>query len=117
MVVPIRLGNNAVGCLEVANKKRVQDFTSNDLELVQQISDEIASGLIAHEMKFNIKKESEEELRFVKGLMNQTFNSFVVPMVSEASALATSILKAERVVFFMYNKDIDHLYSLSSSGP
>lgn len=35
-------------------------------------------------------------------------------MVAEATQLCTSVLKAERVLFFMYNKDIDHLYSLSA---
>ena len=35
-------------------------------------------------------------------------------MISEINQLCVSILKAERVLFFMYNKDIDHLYSISS---
>lgn len=30
LIVPIKLGNNAIGCLEVANKKRNGDFTTND---------------------------------------------------------------------------------------
>jgi len=34
-------------------------------------------------MKYNIKKESDEELRYVKGLMNQSFNTFLIPMISE----------------------------------
>jgi hypothetical protein len=28
-------------------------------------------------MKYNIKKESDEELRYIKGLMNQSLNSFL----------------------------------------
>jgi len=31
LVVPIKLGNNAIGCLEVANKKKGGEFTSNDI--------------------------------------------------------------------------------------
>ena len=65
-------------------------------------------------MKYNIKKESDEELRYIKGLMNQSLNSFLIPMISEINQLCVSILKAERVLFFMYNKDIYHLYSISS---
>jgi predicted transport protein len=34
-------------------------------------------------MKYNIKKESEDELKYVKGLMNQSYNSFLIPMVAE----------------------------------
>ena len=111
---PIKLGNNAIGCLEVANKKKVQDFTTNDIFLIQTVCDQISNGLIAHEMKYNIKKECDEELKYIKGLMNQSFNTFLIPMISEINQLCVSVLKSQRVIFFMYNKDIDHLYSISS---
>ena len=113
LIVPIKLGNNAIGCLEVANKKRNGEFTTNDAQVLEDVTNSIASGLIAHEMKYNIKKESDEELRHVKGLMNQSLNSFLIPMISEGNALCQQVLKSEKVVFFMYNKDIDHLYSIS----
>jgi|TARA_B110000305_G_C19399194_1_gene619176 GAF domain-containing protein len=83
LVAPIKLGNNAIGCLEVANKKKVQDFTSNDIGILKAVCDQISNGLIAHEMKYNIKKESDEELRYIKGLMNQSLNQFLIPMISE----------------------------------
>ena len=70
LFVPIKLGNHAIGVFEVANKKGAQDFTTNDFTLVQQIAEEIASGLISHEMKFNIKKEFDEEAKYFKGLLN-----------------------------------------------
>lgn len=63
MIIPIKLGNNAVGCFELANKKGTQEFTDHDQAIIQQICDEIASGLISYEMKFNIKKEFDEELK------------------------------------------------------
>ena len=64
-------------------------------------------------MKYNIKKESDEELKYIKGLMNQNLNSFLIPMIGEISTLCQQVLKAEKIVFFMYNKDIDHLYSVT----
>ena len=70
LLVPIKLGSHAIGVFEVANKKASQDFTSNDFTLVSQVADEIASGLISHEMKYNIKKEFEDETKYYKGLMN-----------------------------------------------
>ena len=70
LICPIKLGNNAIGCIEVANKKKSQDFTTNDSSLLKSICDQISNGLIAHEMKYNIKKESDEELKHFKGLMN-----------------------------------------------
>ena len=34
MVVPIKLGNNAIGCMEVANKRRGGELTSNDIQVL-----------------------------------------------------------------------------------
>ena len=34
LLIPIKLGNHAIGVFEVANKKGNQDFTSNDFTLV-----------------------------------------------------------------------------------
>ena len=65
-------------------------------------------------MKYNIKKESDEELKYIKGLMNQNLNSFLIPMIGEISTLCQQVLKAEKILFFMYNKDIDHLYSVTA---
>ena len=67
-------------------------------------------------MKYNIKKEADEELRHVKGLMNQSFTQFLVPLVAEVSGLCVSVLKAEKVLFFLYNKEIDHLYSVTAKS-
>jgi GAF domain-containing protein len=74
MLIPIKLGNHAIGVFEVANKKGTQDFTTNDYTLVMQLADEIATGLISHEMKYNIKKEFDDEVKYFKGLLNQSYN-------------------------------------------
>lgn len=81
-----------------------------------QVCDEIASGLISHEMKYNIKKEFDDELKYFKGLMNQSYHTFLVPMITEVSTMIQSVLKAEKSVLFLQNKEIDHLYSLSLSN-
>ena len=66
-------------------------------------------------MKYNIKKEFDDELKYFKGLMNQSYHTFLVPMITEVSAMVQSVLKADKSVLFMQNKEIDHLYSLSLS--
>lgn len=63
---------------------------------MSQICEEIASGLISHEMKHNIKKELDDELKYYKGLMHQSFNTLLIPMVSEIATLAQSVVKAEK---------------------
>ena len=70
MFILIKQGNHAIGVFEVANKKSPQDFTTNDYTLVMQLADEIATGLISHEMKYNIKKEFDDEVKYFKGLLN-----------------------------------------------
>jgi len=78
----VKLGSNAIGCFEVANKKGNLDFTTNDLEVLSSVATELASGLISHEMKYNIKKEFDDELKYYKGLLNQSYNTFLIPMLS-----------------------------------
>lgn len=116
LFVPIKLGSHAIGVFEVANKKANQDFTSNDFTLVNQVADEIASGLISHEMKYNIKKEFEDETKYYKGLMNQSYHTFLIPMISEVTQIMKGMIQAEQAVMFMLNKEIDMLYSLSLSA-
>ena len=115
LFIPIKLGNHAIGVFEVANKKHNQDFTSNDFTLLSHVADEIASGLISHEMKYNIKKEFDDQVKYYKGLMNQAYHIFLVPMITEANTIVQNVLKAEKTVLFLLNKEIDMLYSLSTS--
>ena len=96
LFIPIKLGNHAIGVFEVANKKGSQDFTSNDFTLLSQVADEIASGLISHEMKYNIKKEQDEQVKYFKGLMNQAYHTFLIPMVTELSTSVSNVLKADK---------------------
>ena len=114
--MPIKLGSHAIGVFEIANKKSNQDFTSNDFTLLSQLADELAGGLISHEMKYNIKRELEVEVRYHKGLANQSYHQFLIPMVSDLTASARDLLKAQKAVLFVLNKDIDHLYSLALDG-
>lgn len=81
LIVPIKLGNNAVGCIEVANKRGGQELTDQDLNMLEMLSEEMASGLISYEMKHNIKKELEDEVKYGKSLFKQTYNSFLLPIL------------------------------------
>jgi hypothetical protein len=47
-------------------------------------------------MKHNIKKELDDELKYYKGLMHQSYNTLLIPMVSEIATLAKSVVKAEK---------------------
>jgi hypothetical protein len=47
-------------------------------------------------MKFNIKKEFDDELKHVKSLMNECYNTFLIPMINEFNQAIMSIIKAEK---------------------
>jgi len=47
--------------------------------------------------------------------MNQAYHIFLVPMVTEVSSIIQNVLKAEKTMLFLLNKEIDMLYSLSTS--
>ena len=51
MVVPLKLGRNVVGCIEVANKRGIQEFTDQDQDILKTISEQVAGGLISYEIK------------------------------------------------------------------
>ena len=63
-------------------------------------------------MKYNIKREFEDEVKHFKGLANQSYNCFLVPLCSDLATLIARVLKAKKVILFMQHKDIDHLYSI-----
>lgn len=48
--------------------------------------------------------------------MNQAYHTFLIPMVAEVTQILQNVLKAEKTLLFMINKEIEHLYSLSLSS-
>lgn len=61
---------------------------------LEHITNEIATGIISYEMKFNIKKEFDDELKHVKGLMNESYNTFLIPMLNEVKNTLVALLDA-----------------------
>ena len=66
--------DNAIGVAGVTtllDYRGQKDAAGRTLEQsVAAVADEIASGLISHEMKYNIKKEFDDQVKYYKGLMN-----------------------------------------------
>ena len=71
--------------------------------MLAQVNEEIASGLISHDMKYNIRKEFDDEVRYFKGLLNQSYQSYFVPMAQEIIGMLTRVTGADKVVLFMHN--------------
>lgn len=96
LIVPIKLGNNSIGCIEISNKKGHSVMSDNDLDTLDMICEEIGQGLITYELKFNLKKEMDDELKHIKGVINECYNNFLIPMVTELNSSLMNIMKAEK---------------------
>ena len=64
--------------------------------MIEMLSEEIANGLISYEMKHNIKKEIDEEVKYGKSLMKDSYNNFLLPIVSEMIGAFLNLLNADR---------------------
>ena len=76
----------------------------------------VASGLISNELKQGMKKEIDDETKYSKGVLVESYNQFLSPILTEVTTLISKSLSAEQVVLFLHNKEIDHLYSFSPTG-
>lgn len=86
------------------------------MESLKAISEQVAGGIISYEMRQQtLKREIDEELKYQKGLLNESYNQFLAPILADVSIMISKTLKAEKVVLFLHNKDIDHLYSFSTT--
>ena len=54
-----------LGCIEVANKRGIQEFTDQDLESLRIISDNVSGGIISYEMRQQtLKREIDEDIKY-----------------------------------------------------
>lgn len=47
-------------------------------------------------MKFNLKKEFDLELKHIKGLMNESYNNFLIPIIKEFNSFIMNMIGAEK---------------------
>lgn len=85
MLVPLKLGRNVVGCLEIANKRGTQEFTDHDQDILKMVSEQVAAGIISYEMRQQtvFKRETDDELKYQKGLLNESYNQFLAPIIAD----------------------------------
>ena len=62
------------------------------------ISEEVASGIISNELKVNgsTKKDIDDEIKYIKGMLNQSYSTFLDPILNEVSKMLSTIIKSER---------------------
>lgn len=81
LCVPIKLGGNAFGCLELANKSAA--FTKDDLHFASSVAKELALGL-SNKLTPNSLEFKEESSRILS------------PLVKNVLIILADTLKAER---------------------
>jgi len=47
-------------------------------------------------MKYNIKKEFDEEVKYFKGLLNQSYNQLFIPMALEVTSMLMRVSKSAK---------------------
>jgi len=47
-------------------------------------------------MKFNIKKEFDDEAKYFKGLLNQSYNQYFVPLALAVTLMIQRISKSDK---------------------
>lgn len=60
------------------------------------ISEQVAGGIISYELKQSLKKEIDDEAKQAKGILNDTYNQFLTPILGEISTMLTKTLHAEK---------------------
>ena len=48
-------------------------------------------------------------------MINEAYNQFLAPILTDVSIMINRTLKSEKVIMFLHNRDIDHLYSFSTT--
>jgi hypothetical protein len=57
----------------------------------------VAAGLISFEMRQqSLKKEIDDENKYLKGLLNESYNQFLAPILADVQILLMKTLKAEK---------------------
>ena len=61
------------------------------------VSEQIASGIISFELRHTtLKKEIEDEVKSQKGVLLESYNQMLGPILNEVSVLLTKHLQAEK---------------------
>ena len=71
---------------------------------MSQVAKELAHGFLQHEMKRNIKREFDAEVAQVRGLINETQNLFLKPMLSNLNQIICESLDCEKYFSFVLTK-------------
>jgi len=108
LCVPIRMEKTALGVLELINKK-AGNFSEQDLRFVTLVANQIASGLVAYEMKSNIRAEMEKEAAKKKEIVSKSQDLFMNPTVNYLCQTVSQLLNSERTSIFLYDAESDML--------
>jgi hypothetical protein len=61
------------------------------------VSEKVAAGLISFEMRQqSLKKEIDDENKYLKGHLNESYNQFLAPILADVQILLMKTLKAEK---------------------
>ena len=111
LCMPINFADFSIGVIELTNKHRGCEYTEIDIKLVKEVCKNLATGLLQEEMTTNISNERLKEKQMERKLNTNNLKAYI-PLFNNLSKVLEKCLSFQKAVIYLYDKDIDHLFSV-----
>lgn len=120
LCVPIKLGSQVVGALQLLNKRR-GSFTDSDMNLLRLSTSMIAPGLSPPALHTVMRAAFSREREAMKSILNQKRKALLAPLNSEVMKAVAQVLDCELCMMFVLVADGTLLsstyFALDDDGP
>ena len=99
VIVPIKLNNHCIGCLEVANKLNAGTFSASNLKALSLISLELASGVFLFAQRDRIQTYRAKEIEYKEQVAQNTKEAFLRPLIRNYMKLVADIYYADKYIY------------------
>lgn len=116
LCVPIKtVRGEIIGVAQALNKKKDQ-FTENDLSLLEAMTTQAAVALQSTQLVEQMKKSSLQQMEFFDVISDVTSEIDLGALLGKVMSQATKMLKAERSTLFLNDEKTDELFSKVAGG-
>ncbi|CAG9334189.1 unnamed protein product [Blepharisma stoltei] len=110
---PLKLGDQLIGILEIANKRK--EFSKDDFPLMAQIAKQLSVGFGAQLVKEKMS-ELNQKAAISRGHIESSKESLVIPILNEIANSVKALVNCERVTIYLYDDKEIELVSVVATG-
>jgi hypothetical protein len=77
LCIPINYADFSIGVIELVNKPNKSEFTEIDINLIEKLSKNLASGLLQEEMETNLKNEQMKQRQMEQKLNSSNLKAYI----------------------------------------